>query len=176
MNKTDKNYGFTIIEFIIYIALFAFVMLFLVQFLIGILESQVQTKAREEVINNAVSAINRIDFEVRHSARVYDPTSVFSSDNGQLSLATRKDPGIEETETYVDIFLNDEGRLCTKREVSGIVCFTSEQVVVTALRFEKVEADPEGAKVTITLEYNTEMQENKAPYTLETSVQTRGYY
>src|SRR3989338_2162755 len=110
MNKTDKNYGFTIIEFIIYIALFAFVMLFLVQFLVGILASQVQTKAREEVINNAVSAINRIDFEVRHATRIYDPTSVFSSDNGQLSLVTPKDPGQDELETYVDIFLSDGGR------------------------------------------------------------------
>ncbi|MEX2145291.1 MAG: type II secretion system protein [Candidatus Spechtbacterales bacterium] len=171
-----KKSGFTLIEFIIYIAIFAFVVLFLVQFLIGILSSQVRTKAREEVINNAVIAINRIDFETRHAGRVYDATSVFSSDNGQLGLVTPNNPSQGEQETYVDIFLSADGRLCTKREASGIMCFTSEKVVVTVLRFEKIETEPEGAKITITVEYNTAIEENKVPYTLETSMKVRGYY
>jgi Tfp pilus assembly protein PilV len=170
--------GFSLIEFVIYTALLAIVVMFLFQFLLGALSSESRSRVREEVLSNTIGAINTIDFEIRHGTSIYDPTSDFVSDPGQLSLFTKKDPVAGETDAYVDIFVDSEQRLCVRKEIAGTQCITSDNVVVTSLVFERIElADltEDGVKTILSIEYNTTDPDRKMPFTLETFTQLRSF-
>lgn len=172
-----KN-GFTLIEFIVYIAIFALMTLFLFEFLFGILSNQARGIAREAVINNANKAVSAINFEIRHAIRIYDSTSDFASTNGQLGLVTTLSLGSEEVETYLDIYINSSQQLCIKRELSGVNCFTSLDVKVTSLDFRKAllaDGTESGVQTIITIEYDTANIDTKAPFTLQSFSRLRRY-
>lgn len=174
----DNSLGFSLIELIVYMALLTIVIMFLFQFLISVLSSESRGSAREEVISNTTIAINAIDSEIRHGESIYDPTSDFVSDPGQLSMLSKKDRVAGEADAYVDIFVNSTGRLCIKKETSGTQCVTSENVVVTSLDFNKIEladSTEDGVRTSITLEYNTQDTDGKLPYSLESFSQLRNY-
>ncbi|MDX1607847.1 MAG: hypothetical protein R3251_01430 [Candidatus Spechtbacterales bacterium] len=168
--------GFTLIEFIVYTTLLAIVVIFLFRVLIGGLDSQGRGKAKEAVITDAISAINAIDFEIRHAYDIYDSTSDFASNPGQLSLLTRQEFVTGEREAYLDIFLNSEGSLCIKREKTGVKCITSDRTIITSLDFDEVvltDDTENGVKTTITVEYDTTIEDNKVPFTIESFSQLR---
>jgi len=170
--------GFTLIEFIIYIAIFSLMTLFLFEFLFGILSNQARGIAREAVINNANKAISAVDFEIRHAMRIYDPTSDFISTSGQLSLVTILSLPARETETYLDIYVNSNQQLCIKRELSGANCITSNDVKVTSLDFQKAllaDGTESGVQTIITIEYDTIDTDTKAPFTLQSFSRLRSY-
>ena len=173
-----KSRGFSLIEFVIYTGIIALVVLFLFEFLVGIVSNQSRGSAREAVITNAVTAINSIDFEVRNASYIYDATSVFGSSPGQLSLSTTQNLPEGETQTYVDLFVSMDQKLCIKRETSGVECITSDKVNVTNLQFTKViltNAEESGIQTNITVEYDTNDSDLVTPFTLQSFARLRNY-
>ena len=171
-----NNKGFTLIEFIVYMALFMIVIVFLFRVLIGGLDSQGRSKAKEAVITDAIAAVNAIDFEIRNGVDIYDSTSDYTSDPGQISVLTKQDFVSGEKNAYVDIFVNSDSRLCIRKERTGIRCITSDETVVTSLDFDEVvltDDTEDGIKTIITLEYDTPIEDNRVPYTLESFTQIR---
>ena len=177
MSVVNKNSGFTIVEFIVYTAIFALVILFLTQLLIGLLAANVRGRAREATITNAITAVNAIDHEIRHAQALYLPTSDFTSSVGQLSLVTSDNLPAGETAIFVDIYVSADGRLCIKREVGGVVCVTSAEVNVTGLDFNRIQpgTGTEGAQTIITLEYQTNDADNRVQWSLQSSTHVRNY-
>lgn len=177
MKRKNKHSGFTMVEFIVYTAMFALVVMFLIQLLLGVLSANARGKSREAVITNALLAVTRIDFEIRHAETVYDPTSDFVSSMGQLSLVRSFNLPANEVETYVDIYVSDDKRLCIKDEVSGIVCVTSNEVEVVGLDFNRIQpsAGPDGVQTIVTLEYKTSDTDNRAQFSIQSSAHIRNY-
>lgn len=169
--------GFTLVELIIYMGIFGIVIIFLSQFIISALLANAHGNAREAAINNAVVAINAIDFEVRHADALYEPTSAFGAD-GQLSLITSTNLPAGEPTGYVDIYVSDDERLCIKKDRLGVVCVTSDAVRVTSLQFTIIDPptnERQGVQTLITVEYNTTDVDNKASFSLQSSSNVRGY-
>lgn len=177
-NVQRKSKGFSLIEFVIYTAIIALVILFLFEFLTGIVINQSRAKAREAVITNATTAINVIDFEIRHANAIYDATSTFGVSPGQLSLNTTQNLPNDETGTYVDIYLDSNQRLCIKRESVGAQCVTSDKVNIIRLQFIKttLQGGAEGGVQTnITVEYDTNDADLNALFTLQSFARLRSY-
>lgn len=174
----NKNAGFTLMELVVYIAILLLATLFLFEFLTGILINQSRTKTQEAVINNVSGAINVIDTEIRHAASIYEPTSNFASSTGQLTLRTEKDAPAEEEEIYVDIYIDENSRVCVKKDVSAPVCITTEEVIVTDLQFNKINfanGTESGIQTIMTAEFNTADADNKTPYTVQSFARLRSY-
>ncbi len=170
-----KNAGFTLMELLVYLAIFALVILGLFQFLTSILSNQQRGSAREAVIENANIAMHAINFEIRHGIDVYDPVTTSTTTSiEQLSLITdRKNLlGSEETETYVDFFVNSEGQLCRKTEPKGVECLTTEDVVIKKLKFNHIGS---GVRTELTVENDASGAENKLPIDLRSYTRFRDY-
>lgn len=168
--------GFTLIELLVYTAVLSLVLVLAVQFALGVFEAAAKSAAKEEVQINAANILRVFDFEVRNAHRVYVSTSDFVNDPGQLSLKTSRNLPMGETESYVDIYL-DNGRACIKRELSGVSCVSSNDVEVTSLAFTKI-AQSEGGE-SVRMRFSIQNRSPKAEYrfseTLQTSVRLRSY-
>jgi len=176
--KFQDRRGFSLIEFVIYTAIIALVILFLFEFLVGIVLNQARGKAREAVISTTSTVINTIDFEIRHASAIYDTTSNFTSSNGQLSLVSTQNLPTGETETYVDIFLNSNQEVCIKRETTGVACISTDKVNITSLSFEKVtlqDGTESGARTTISAQYDSNDADLNSSFTIWSFTRLRNY-
>ena len=170
-----KN-GFTLIELLVYVAVLAIIITLSVLFTLGIIEAAAKSAAKEEVQVNIANIIQSFDFEIRHAQALYVPTSDFIGDPGQLSFVSPRNLPANESETYVDMYL-DEGRFCLKREVSGVSCITSLGVEVTSLTFERI-VQPGGAE-SVQIRFSIRNKIPKVEYqfqeTIQTSARLRSY-
>ncbi|MEX2008216.1 MAG: prepilin-type N-terminal cleavage/methylation domain-containing protein [Candidatus Spechtbacterales bacterium] len=176
-SKLTAHQGFTLVELIVYIGILGIILVFLSQFLVSTLRANSQGKAREAVITNAVQAVNAIDFEIRNAEDIYLPTSQFGED-GQVSLVTNTDFLEKGTSGFADIFISEDGRLCIKRDPIGTSCVTSSEVVVTDISFTLIHpgtSQRAGIQTNITVEYDTQSEAFKLPFTLQTSSHVRSY-
>ena len=68
-----KNYGFTLIELILYLAIVAIILTSIIPFAWGVIGSGVKSRTQEEVFSNARYISERIKYEIRNS---YDINSI----------------------------------------------------------------------------------------------------
>ncbi|MDX1535348.1 MAG: hypothetical protein R3346_01120 [Candidatus Spechtbacterales bacterium] len=163
-------------EFVVYTALLGLILVFLFNFLLGIIGHQGKGKIREAVISNTTHVANTIDYEIRRAHQIYDSTSQFDVASGQLSLDTRNSVPNGESSTYVDIYLNSENQVCIRRESDGVVCLTTDNVNVTQLQFKKItlsDSSESGIQTNLTVEYNTNDPDQKLPMNIQTFTRLR---
>lgn len=129
--------GFTLIELLVYVALLGIVVTLTMQFTLGIVESSAKASAKEEVEANAAAILQAFDFLTRHADSVYDPTSNFIGDPGQLSLISSASLPPNEQRAYVDLYAHDR-KFCAKSELNGVACLTSARTELTSLTFQKI--------------------------------------
>ena len=122
---------------VIYIAVLSTVILVVSSFFLWIVRSSAKAKAMREVSDNARRVIEILTLEIKEAENVYDPTSVFSTSSGQLSLETIKELPAGELQTYIDFFLCEK-RLCLKKEGQNPIALTSDNVEVNNLEFNQV--------------------------------------
>lgn len=170
------NKGFTLVELIVYVALFVIILILIFQFTLSLIDSTARASAKEEVQVNAAAIIRTFGFETRHAQAVYTPTSDFVGDPGQLSLVTTRNLPPDETETYTDIYLYN-GRLCVKREVTGASCRTSEKVEITSLQFTEITqpGGQESVQMLATLRYRSPRSSYYFEEIIQTSARLRNY-
>ncbi|MDP2637013.1 MAG: type II secretion system protein, partial [bacterium] len=91
--------GFMLVEMLVYVAVLAVIMGAVFSFLLWTAQSQLVVSSQRRLSIVASQALELVSKEAREAKGVYDPTSVFQSSPGQLSLETAKDLPEGETET-----------------------------------------------------------------------------
>ena len=146
-----KNHGFTIIELIIYIAIFGMIVVGLISFALSVTTARAKTYASTEVEANGRIALAIVRGKVRAATAVTASGSVFNADPGVLRLQMP-----DGSVTIIDLDAND-GRLRIKEGNAAPLYITSRDVKVTNLIFENLSQAGEREEVNIylTLSYGT---------------------
>lgn len=131
-----KN-GFTLTEILVYVAVLAVIMTAVAVLFFGVISAANKAQVTQETLESVRFAMEAMSYEIRMADGVYDPTSVFDSNPGQLSLETSSFLPSGESSSYVDFYLC-AGRLCVKRESQDPVALTSDRVVINNLVFKKI--------------------------------------
>ena len=127
--------GFTLIELIIYTAVFAIIAIILTLFVYNLIGIQAKIKISKDVSENSQRAMEIMLKEIRDAQGVYISTSAFGSHPGQISLITTKNAPEGEQTTYIDFYLDDNSRLCLKRENAEPEAIISEKIKINNLIF-----------------------------------------
>lgn len=169
--------GFTLIELLVYVALLGIVITLTMQFTLGIVESSAKASAKEEVEANSARILQAFDFLTRQAESVYDPTSDFIGNPGQLSLVTSTNLPSDEARSYVDLYA-DDGKFCAKNEQSGVTCFTSTRTELTSLTFRKITqsaTSTESVQMRFQLRYRNPRPDYQASEQVQTAARFRSY-
>jgi len=151
-NYRNKQFGFTLMEIMVFLAIFSVVIVSVLSFFMWTSRSYYKINAAQEVLTNISRAMNVITNEIKLANDIYGPTTA----NNQLSLVTDNELPVGESSTYVDIF-NCDGRICLKREGAPPVAITSNEVVVETLSFTQIATTSvPSIEIVVKLKYNTD--------------------
>lgn len=176
-HKLQTNKGFTLIEIIIYIALFSILTIATLNSIFNILTAYQKGQFKKSAINEANYVLKTIVTEIEQSKKIYAPTSSFAVASGQLSLETIQNIPTDETYGFEDIYL-DNGKIWLKRENQNAIALTSDKNLVTNLNFIHLDAGAnyESVKITIDIESREGKPETKAKVNLTSTATPRGDY
>src|SRR3990167_6477323 len=136
--RPQRSGGFTLVELVLYVFLLSLVIVAVMQIVLVVLQANVRSSAKEEVLSSSLFAMEVLRNEIRGAERIYTPTSVFDAHHGQLSLVTTKVMPAGENVSFVDFFVSDDERLCMRRDGGASQCLTALAVRVTDLRFVRL--------------------------------------
>ena len=128
MNKK----GFTLIEFLIYIALISVILVALTTFSLRLAKARAKTQVIGEVEYAARQIQSYINDAMRHAEGINTGTSTFNADPGTLSL-NMVSVGIDPTVFSLD---TDDGVFQISEAGGGAVSITTDAVSITNLVFE----------------------------------------
>lgn len=172
-HATYNKKGFTLVELLVYIAIFAILITSITLFAIAFIKSTAQGRIKKEVSLGAYSAMKTMVYEIKRANKVYMPASIFDSHPGQISLETSHElPGGEKI-TYLDFYLDSDNRLYVKKEGRDAQILISENLKVTNLEFKHLGSSPESVQINLTLEYDTPASEYQYSYNLTSSASIR---
>jgi len=167
------NKGFTLIELLIYLGIFVVLITAITLFAIVFIKAIHKSQIKNEVAFGAFSAMKAMLFEIKMARSVYNPSSVFNSHPGQLSLATSENPPNNETLTYVDIYVDGDNRLYLKKENQQPQVLISENLRVANLDFGYLASSSESIKIDLTIVYDSFNPEYQYSYNLSSSASIR---
>lgn len=133
MLYSTKQNGFTLIELMVYLAVFVIVFGILISFIVWVYQASARIQVLKELQTNCQGAMEAVLYQIRGAESIYSPTTISS----QLSLFTFSHLPAGETFTHTDIFLCDK-RLCLKKESAQPLALTKENVEVSGLQFQEV--------------------------------------
>ncbi len=135
-NKQNiENKGFTIIEMVVYIALFGLILTVLFNMITMAFQTNNRIIASAKVNSDTHGALERMTYEIINSHHIYLPTSNFdTSPDGQLSIVSQIELVDNEQETFLDFYLEND-TLFLKKEGHVPVALTSADVLVSNLKF-----------------------------------------
>jgi len=168
-----EKQGFTLIELIIYLAVFVILITAVTLFAMDFIKAAGKSRIKKEVSWGARSAMERMIHEIKRATSVYAPTSVFNAHPGQLSLETAEALPNEEQTTYVDFYLDNDNKLYTKRENQQPQLLISGNLRVTNLEFEYFASLSESIKINLAITYNSTAPEYQYSYGLSSSATIR---
>jgi len=148
MRKKTKNSGFTLLEFIIYIAVFAIVILGIVTFMLFTIQSRVKNQVVAEVEQQGAQVMQMVTQTIRNGEGINSPTIGTSANS--LSVDTI-DIGVDPS-----IFSLSGGVIQISEAGGGAIDLTSDQINITSLTFENnaVTGTHDTIKIEYTIEYN----------------------
>jgi len=114
--------GFTIIEFIVYIAVLAILGGAVSTLFLWTLKAHTKAQVLQETTFSAQLAMDRVMHEVREAESLYLPTTTAT----QVSLKTTASAPPGETTGYIDFFLCGQ-TLCMKKEEAVPVALTPKR-------------------------------------------------
>ncbi len=131
-NKFSKKHnGFTLIEIIVYVALFGIVVSVVLDVIMFVYSTNKKTTSYMQVNSDALSAMERMTYEITGSQYIYLATSSFDNpSSGQLSLATEIYATANDDITYLDFYV-DSNTLFLKKDGQDPVPLTSKNVSVS---------------------------------------------
>ena len=157
--KLRKMMGFTLIEMLIYIGIMSVVVLVIGAFIPQLIMSNLYLQAKGQTLDNARSALKTIEYELKRSAAIYAPTSVFGTSPGQLSLESAENAPAGENNTFIDFYV-DNNRLYLKKEDNQAEIMTAEKIVISNLTFTDltVGMGQPAVRVAVTAYYDSSLQ------------------
>ena len=161
----DREVGFTLIEFLLYSVIVAFVVGSLVLSGINILQGRAQVGALEEVNHNGKLAMEKITASIREAESINHPS--LGSGAEYLSL---KMPIEIDNPTIFEVDVNKA--LTIKRGVEVPVPITSERVNVSSLTFTNVSYSATGGAVRIRMEIKYSNPTGRDVYEIERTFYT----
>ena len=168
--------GFTLIELVIYTAVFVIIATLLTSFVFNLIGVQAKIRISKEVLENSQRAMEIMLWEIRHAQNVYASTSLFDAHPGQLSLETSQNTPTDEETTYLDFYLDENDRLCLKREGAEDRVLVSENIKINNLVFNYLTASStKSVRIELSAVYNspTEKITYQATTTLISSANLR---
>ena len=133
-NRTKNEHGFTLMESLIYVALFVVLSTVLIDSLIMMHRAYVDTRINRDLLDSAEVSMERMTREIRGSASLDASGSAFGSDAGMLVLNTTDAGGSAKTEIFSVV--SGAVSLTENGVVSGNL--TGAKVVVDSLVFRNV--------------------------------------
>lgn len=167
---SNRRKGFTLPEVLVYIVVLSIVMVAISSFLIWAIKTNAKTKVMRETLDNAKMAMEIMVYETKEAESIYEPTGVFDSHPGQLSLETKKYLPEGETSTYIDFYICDD-HLCLKKESQAAIVLTSNNVEIKNLVFNLIITD-QIPSVQINLEAAYKNPTGRPEYQAEVSLQS----
>lgn len=171
--RREKRKGFTLIELVIYLAIFAILITTISVFSITTIRTIRRGQIRKEVVSTAYSTMRTMLYEIRSASNVYNPTSVFNSHPGQLSLQATEYLPEGESLTYIDFYLDNKNQLYLRKEGHDPQILISDKLDITNLEFEYFASSSELVKINLTVSYNTLNPEYQYSYSLTSSAGIR---
>ncbi len=166
--------GFTLIELVVYAAVFILVIILLTSFVFDLIKAQNRTRISKELTENNKRALEAIVYEIKHAQEIYLPTSNLSADKGQLSLKTSQNAPSGEENSYIDIYLDDNDCLCVKRESSQPERMMSEDIKTSRLFFSSLgTSTSQTIRIKLTSFYDHPQAKYRASSTIITSAGLR---
>ncbi|MFA6096787.1 MAG: prepilin-type N-terminal cleavage/methylation domain-containing protein [Candidatus Paceibacterota bacterium] len=133
--RKKNSSGFTLIEMVIYVALFGIIMGMIFNMILFVYGMNKRITSYSSVTADAHSAMERIVYEVTNSKYFYLPTSNFTNYNyiagksGQLSIATEKYATVDDSISFMDFYV-EGGTLFLNMDGFDPVPLTSSNVTV----------------------------------------------
>ena len=148
--------GFTIIEFVVYIAVLAILGGAVLTLFLWTLKAHTKTQVLQETTFSMQLAMDRIMHEVREAENLYLPTTTAT----QVSLETKTSIPPGETSGYIDFFLCGQ-TLCIKKEGGVPLALTPSTVEVTNLSFIPISTDTDFPSLRIFIEVRHKNPNNR---------------
>src|SRR3989344_3351515 len=146
--KNNKNKGFSILEVVVSVAIFAFILLLLMSIFFQFNFLNFKTKADREALENARKVMDMISYEAKGAKSIYTPTTNLN----QLSLETTRYLPTGETASFIDFFICNTA-VCLKKEFQAPVQLTSDNVIVRKMEFSNViSATGSSVKIDLTID------------------------
>lgn len=173
ISAVKKEHGFSILEVLVSVAIFALIILVISSFVFWMRHSNTKTKADADTLETARTLLDTMAYEIKGATSVYVPTTTAS----QLSLKTTRYLPAGETETYIDFFLCGTG-LCIKKEGQAPVALNPDSVQISSLSFARaVNGATTSVKISLTVAYKNPNNElsSSSSVTLQSTVALRSY-
>jgi type II secretory pathway pseudopilin PulG len=150
----NKNFGFTLVETLIYIAIMSIVLVSFITFILSISNSRNKAFVVQEVQANARIAMNIISQKIKTANDVNIGDSVFGADPGVLSLAMQD---ANKNPTIINLS-QDNGILQIKEGTNDPIQVTSSDVQITNLVFSDFTngTSKENIKIEISVDYKNQ--------------------
>jgi len=142
-----KNKGFTLIEFLIYIAIVSSILVLMSGFLWNIVFGDIKENAYQEVQQNGRFALTKISQEIKKATGINNPPAGSSANSLSLVMA---DPPLNPT-----VFDVADGKLRITQGTAGPYELTSDAVIVSNLQFTNLSYlnTPGTIRIEISIEY-----------------------
>lgn len=157
--KFKINSGFTLMEILIYVAVFSMIITVLFSFIVWLWHSNIKTQVMRETLANVEGAMQRMTHEIRDAQSIYTPTTTST----QLSLEILRYLPEGESSSYLDFFLC-ETQLCLKKEAQDPIALTSDKVEIKNLSFSQVTAGTSTGSIQINLRAQYKNPQNLSEY------------
>jgi len=163
--KFKINSGFTLMEILVYIAIFSIIMAILTGFTIWITHSNIKIQVMRETLANVEGAMERMTYEIRNAQSIYAPTTTST----QLSLEISRYLPEGESSSYLDFFLCGT-QLCLKKEAQDPIALTSDKVEIKNLSFSQVTTGTSTGSIQINLKAEYKNPQNLPEYQASVNV------
>ncbi len=162
--------GFSLIEILVYMAIFAVVFLAISSFLIWIIKGNIKNKVMREVLDNGRRAMEMMTYEIKEAKGVYSSTTILN----QLSLEIKKYLAEGEYTSYIDFYICDK-QICLKKESQDSIAITSDRVEVDNLSFTLIGEKQSSVQINLKISFKnpTDRPEYRASIDLTSTASLR---
>jgi len=139
--------GFTLIEFLIYIAIVSSILVLISGFLWNIVFGNIKETAYQEVQQNGRFALTKISQEIKRATGINSPLAGGSANSLSLAMA---DPNFNPT-----IFDLADGKLRITQGANPPIELTTDQVIISNLQFSNLsyEGTPGAIRIEMTISH-----------------------
>lgn len=167
--------GTTILEVLIYVAVFAIVAVIISNFLIQVVNAYNISRAERDVLSNGRLILETVTKNIAEAEEIYTPTSTFNTDIGQLSLKTKTGTQSGHDTGYVDFWV-DNGQMWMKKEGSQARTISATSVRISTFRLERLSQGLARDAVRMTLEVDFTQSRFSTSIILTSTTALRGSY